>query len=144
MTLVGSNPSPDVLALTRSGVEVRGNVTDLELTAAYREARVAICPLRSGAGVKLKVVEAMHNCVPVVTTPVGVQGMPGIESIVDIGKETTALAAAACRLLADDALWRHRAEAQQAYVSARFSAEAVKTALTEAFAAAQPARAQAR
>jgi glycosyltransferase involved in cell wall biosynthesis len=144
LTLVGSNPSPDVLALTRSGVEVRGNVTDLELTAAYREARVAICPLRSGAGVKLKVVEAMHNCVPVVTTPVGVQGMPGIESIVDIGKETTALAAAACRLLADDALWRHRAEAQQAYVSARFSAEAVKTALTEAFAAAQPARAQAR
>ncbi len=137
LTLVGSNPSLEVLALMQPGVEVRGNVTDLELAAAYREARVAICPLRSGAGVKLKVVEAMHNAVPVVTTPVGVQGLPGIDSIVDVGEEASALAAAACRLLADDALWRQRADAQRGYVSARFSAEAVKTALTEAFATAE-------
>ena len=140
LAIVGSNPSLDVLALVQPRVEVRGNVTDSELAAAYREARVALCPLRSGAGVKLKVVEAMHNAVPVVTTPVGVQGMPGIESIIDIGEDATALAAAACRLLADDTLWQQRADAQRGYVSARFSAEAMRAALVEAFAAVQSAR----
>ena len=140
LAIVGSNPSRDVLALAQPRVEVRGNVTDSELAAAYREARVALCPLRSGAGVKLKVVEAMHNAVPVVTTPVGVQGMPGIESIIDIGEDATALAAAACRLLADDTLWQQRADAQRGYVSARFSAEAMRAALVEAFAAVQSAR----
>ena len=144
VTIIGSSPPLEVMTLAQPGVEVQGNVTDSELAAAYREARVALCPLRSGAGVKLKVVEAMHNAVPVVTTPVGIQGMPGIESIIDIGEDATALAAAACRLLADDALWQQRAEVQKAHVSARFSAETMRTALVKAFAAAQPARAQAR
>jgi GT2 family glycosyltransferase len=144
VTIIGSSPPLEVMTLAQPGVEVQGNVTDPELAAAYREARVALCPLRSGAGVKLKVVEAMHNAVPVVTTPVGIQGMPGIESIIDIGEDATALAAAACRLLADDALWQQRAEVQKAHVSARFSAETMRTALVKAFAAAQPARAQAR
>ncbi len=137
VTIIGSNPPLEVLTLAQPGVEVRGNVTDSELAAAYRMARVALCPLRSGAGVKLKVVEAMHNAVPVVTTRIGAQGLPGIDTIIDIAEEASTLAAATCRLLADDALWRHRAEAQQAYVSARFSAEAMKMALVEAFSATQ-------
>ena len=140
VTIIGSSPPLEVMTLAQPGVEVQGNVTDSELAAAYREARVALCPLRSGAGVKLKVVEAMHNAVPVVTTPVGIQGMPGIESIIDIGEDATALAAAACRLLADDTLWQQRADAQRGYVSARFSAEAMRAALVEAFAAVQSAR----
>ena len=124
--------------MAQVGVEVRGHVTDQELAAAYRMARVALCPLRSGAGVKLKVVEAMHNAVPVVTTGIGAQGLPGIDAIIDIAEEASGLAAAACRLLTDDGLWRRRAEAQQNYVSARFSAEAMRTALDEAFTAVQP------
>jgi glycosyltransferase involved in cell wall biosynthesis len=133
LSIIGSNPPLEVLALAQPGVEVRGHVTDSELAAAYREARVALCPLRSGAGVKLKVVEAMHHAVPVVTTSVGVQGLPGVDTLVDIAEDASGLAAATCRLLADDRLWRQRAEAQQDYVSARFSPEAMRTALVAAF-----------
>ena len=136
LTIIGSNPPLDVLTLAQPGVEVRGFVADQDLSAAYRKARVALCPLRSGAGVKLKVVEAMHNAVPVVTTGIGAQGLPGIDAIIDVAEEASGLAAAACRLLGDDGLWWQRAEAQQNYVSARFSAEAVRTALAEAFDAA--------
>ncbi len=39
-------------------------------------ARVAIIPLRQGAGVKLKVVEALREGLPLVTTPVGARGLP--------------------------------------------------------------------
>ena len=45
----------------------------------YRTARVAAVPLRYGAGVKLKVVEALREGLPLVTTSIGAQGMPGLE-----------------------------------------------------------------
>ena len=133
LTIIGSNPPLDVLALAQPGVEVRGHVTDQDLATAYRKARVALCPLRSGAGVKLKVVEAMHNAVPVVTTGIGIQGLPSIDTLVDIAEDASGLALAACQLLADDGLWQQRAKAQQNYVSAHFSPEAMRTALVEAF-----------
>ena len=41
-------------------------------------------PLRTGAGVKSKVVEALREGLPIVTTTVGAQGLPEIESIIAI------------------------------------------------------------
>lgn len=133
LTIMGSHPPPAVLALAGDGVEVRGFVPDAELAAAYRRARLAICPLRYGAGVKLKVVEAMSQGVPVVTTEIGAQGLPGLAEVCDIGTTTEAIAAAAARLLSDDALWLARAAAQTRYVADRFSPEAIRDALVAAF-----------
>lgn len=136
LALVGSNPSEAVQALAGDGVEVTGFVPDDELDRRYANARVAICPLRFGAGVKLKVVEAMHRGVPLVTTPTGAQGLEGIEAVCDVAEQPDAIATAVLRLLEDDALWTMRAEAQAGFVSSRFSADAVREALTAAFAAA--------
>ena len=49
-------------------ISVRANVSDAELRALYHTARVAAVPLRYGAGVKLKVVEALREGLPLVTT----------------------------------------------------------------------------
>ncbi|MBL6457600.1 glycosyltransferase [Belnapia sp. T6] len=140
LTIIGSNPTPAVLGLAGDGVEVRGFVSDEELAAAYAEARVALCPLRIGAGVKLKVVEAMHRGVPVVTTPVGAQGLPGLAEICDIAGTPEELAAAAVRLMTDDALWLSRAAAQTGYVADHFSPEAMRDALVAIFEEARAAR----
>jgi GT2 family glycosyltransferase/SAM-dependent methyltransferase/glycosyltransferase involved in cell wall biosynthesis len=134
LTILGSHPTSEVLALGGAGIEVRGFVPDEELAAAYARARVAVCPLRVGAGVKLKVVEAMHRGLPVVTTPVGAQGLPGLAEVCDVADDAAGLAAATVRLLTDDALWLRRAEEQAGYVAARFSPEALRDALAAAFA----------
>ena len=76
--IAGSNPPPDVLALAGDAVSVRANVSDAELRELYRTARVAAVPLRYGAGVKLKVVEALREGLPLVTTSIGAQGVPGL------------------------------------------------------------------
>jgi len=47
------------------------NVEDL-----YRQAKVSICPLLNGTGMKIKVVEAMKFGVPVVCTLRGIDGLP--------------------------------------------------------------------
>jgi GT2 family glycosyltransferase/glycosyltransferase involved in cell wall biosynthesis len=137
LAIVGSHPTPEVLALAGNGVDVTGPVSDEELGARYARARVAICPLRVGAGVKLKVVEAMQRGVPVVTTPVGAQGLPGLAEICDVGRTAAELAEATARLLSDDDLWLRRTAAQAAYVAERFSPEAMRQALDAAFAEAR-------
>jgi GT2 family glycosyltransferase len=134
LTIMGSHPPSEVLALAGRGIEVRGFVPDEELAAAYARARLAICPLRYGAGVKLKVVEAMAQGVPVVTTEIGAQGLPHLATVCDIAGTTETLADAAVRLLSDDTLWLERSATQTRYVAQRFSPEAIGRSLTAAFA----------
>jgi O-antigen biosynthesis protein len=54
-------------------VQVHGFVADLE--PVLRSVKLALAPLRYGAGVKGKINMAMSYGVPVVTTPVGAEGM---------------------------------------------------------------------
>lgn len=140
LALVGSEPTARVTALAGDGIEVTGFVPDDELARRYAAARVAICPLRFGAGVKFKVVEAMYRGLPLVTTPVGAQGLEGIESVCDVEDNGEAIAAAVIRLIADDALWTARSKAQVAFVASRFSPDAVRDALEAAFRAAADAK----
>ena len=121
LTIAGSNPPLDVQALASDAISVQANVSDARLSQLYRSARVAAVPLRYGAGVKLKVVEAMHAGVPLVTTSIGAQGLPEIADVAVISDEPAAFADAVCTLLMDDAAWSARAQAQVAYVTARYS-----------------------
>ena len=132
LAIVGCNPTDRVRALGGEAVLVRVNVSDAELASWYEAARVAAVPLRCGAGVKLKVVEALREGLPLVTTPVGAQGLPGLDAIVPVESRPEAFAAAVCALLTDDALWRQRAADQLAYAAARFHTEAFQTALLSA------------
>ncbi len=46
------------------------------LSSVYRKSAVFINPMRNGAGVKIKTLEAFANAIPVVSTEVGVEGIP--------------------------------------------------------------------
>jgi glycosyltransferase involved in cell wall biosynthesis len=80
LTLVGSNPVEAVLALrSEPGVEVSGTVDDVR--PYYAEALAAIVPLRLGGGTRLKILEAMAAGAPVISTPLGAEGLavtPGV------------------------------------------------------------------
>src|SRR6185369_10422535 len=62
--LVGSNPTDEIRHLAGDDIEVTGYVTDEQLLAFYEAARVAVVPLRMGAGMKGKVIEALHYGIP--------------------------------------------------------------------------------
>ncbi|MCC2674661.1 MAG: glycosyl transferase [Ramlibacter sp.] len=137
--LVGSNPSDEVRRLAGPDVEVTGFVTDAELQAFYRQARVAIVPLRMGAGMKGKVIEALHEGLPLVTTPVGAQGLEGLEAVACVSVDEGALAHGLVELLRDDTAWRRASSAQQAYMQGRFSLAAMQQALRLGMGHEQPA-----
>lgn len=74
LTIVGANPGPPVLALSKHwGVNITGMVPDVR--PYYRGALAAVVPLRSGAGTRLKILEAMAAGVPVISTPLGAEGL---------------------------------------------------------------------
>jgi GT2 family glycosyltransferase len=129
LSIIGSNPTAVVRALAGDGVAIFADVTDAELAAAYDRARVAVVPLRCGAGVKLKVVQALRAGVPLVTTQVGAQGLPGLSQIVTVEEDAALFAAAAVALLRDDAAWEKRSRQQVAFAQARFSRDAMTASL---------------
>lgn len=74
LTLVGSDPAPEVLALRGTeGLEVTGTVKDVR--PFYHHADIALAPLRMGGGTRLKILEAMAAGVPVISTAVGAEGL---------------------------------------------------------------------
>ncbi|THD07778.1 hypothetical protein B1806_14510 [Metallibacterium scheffleri] len=123
LSLVGSNPSADVRALQDERVEVTGFVTDAELAQRYAHARVAVAPLRFGGGIKGKVIEAMRHGVPCVTTSAGAQGLDGCDALAvcDAADDFTQHILG---LIGDDAEWRRRALAGQAFVHAHYTSDA--------------------
>jgi glycosyltransferase involved in cell wall biosynthesis len=136
LSIIGSNPTERIRALARDGIVVRANVTDAELEAAYDCARVAVVPLRFGAGVKLKVVEALRAGVPLVTTAVGAQGLSELSHAVAVEDDPASFANAVIALLQDAPLWQLRNRQQVAFAQARFSREAMTASLLAALASA--------
>jgi glycosyltransferase involved in cell wall biosynthesis len=74
LLLVGGNPSPELQALAGPPIEVTGRVPDLR--PYFEQALLFVSPLRLGAGIKNKVLEAMAMDVPVVATPLSCDGIP--------------------------------------------------------------------
>ncbi|KAF1689904.1 methyltransferase domain-containing protein [Pseudoxanthomonas taiwanensis] len=132
LSLVGSNPTDVVKGLAGRQVEVTGYVSDAELCRRYRQARVAVVPLRYGAGVKGKVVEALQNGLPLATTSVGAQGLPGLEQVAAVADDAVELAEAIARLLADDGLWRRRSREGARLARSLFSRQALTAQLLDA------------
>ncbi len=129
LSLVGSNPTAEVRALASAQVEVTGYVDDAELARRYRTTRVAVVPLRYGAGIKGKVVEALQQGVPLVTTSVGAQGLSGLPEVCAVADEAGDMAEALLRLLDDDAAWSAASTAGAHYAQSNFSRQALSTSL---------------
>jgi len=76
MTIVGTNPCKRTIADAYKTAQLFGRVEDLQ--PLYNQARVVICPLRFGAGIPLKLAEAMAHEVPNVISIAAAHGF-GIE-----------------------------------------------------------------
>jgi glycosyltransferase involved in cell wall biosynthesis len=77
LKIVGANPVPAVRALGEApGITVTGTVPDVR--PYYQDALAAVVPLRTGGGTRLKILEAMAAGVPVISTPLGAEGLAAV------------------------------------------------------------------
>ena len=73
VALVGAHPSKELLSRASENVLVTGYEEDLP--SWYARAKVAIVPILSGSGTRIKVLEAWSYGVPVVSTALGMEGL---------------------------------------------------------------------
>ena len=114
--VVGRDAPADIRALAVDGVTFAGWVADLD--DVYGRARIAIAPLRFGAGLKGKVGEAMSFGVPVVGTSIAVEGMQ-IEhgATAWVADNARAFAEGIVALYCDDELWARVSAAGRNHVT---------------------------
>lgn len=76
--IIGKSPSPEVVRLQEAypDIIVTGEVDDVKREMG--DAAVMIAPLLFGTGIKTKIVEAMSLGVPVVTNPIGSEGINAV------------------------------------------------------------------
>lgn len=123
LTVVGRDPHPELVRLgTDPNIHVTGFVDDLR--PYLNRAQVAINPLRVGAGMQNKVIEAMAMELPMVVTPVaneGIRATPEEHLIVRETPET--FADAVIELLQDPDRCRQMGSAARDYVVREWSWE---------------------
>lgn len=124
--VVGSRATEEIKALNdpENGILIHGFVSDEELRALYNRCRIVIVPLRYGAGVKGKVIEALYYGAPVVTTSVGAEGIPDAEQAMKIADTPEELSQTVLSLYDDTAALREMTEKAESYIRAHNSLDA--------------------
>jgi glycosyltransferase involved in cell wall biosynthesis len=140
--IVGSNLPDAVKKLACSNIVVHGFLSDQELTSLYKQVRLAVVPLRFGAGVKGKVVEALQQGLPVVTTSIGAEGLPEPDSVMHIADSVESFAEMVVEVVRHDSDTAAKLERYPAYIRDTFSKKVASQILVEDFGPAQRTQAK--
>jgi GT2 family glycosyltransferase len=129
--IAGANPTREVMELAGNGVVVLGLIEDLR--DLFDAARVFVCPLRVGAGVKGKVLSALSYGLPVVSTSVGLEGS-GLEEDVHalVADTPMQFVEKTLRVYNDSALWNQLSTNGQDLVQKEFSTKMGQRVLSHA------------
>jgi glycosyltransferase involved in cell wall biosynthesis len=116
VTLLGSNPTPEVQNLECDRIKVTGYVEDV--SPYFLTHRVFVSPLRYGAGMKGKIGQSLEYALPIVSTSIGTEGMGLIhEQNVLEANTTEGFAEEIVKLYQNESIWNHLAANSQKAIS---------------------------
>ena len=129
--IVGNKPTKEIKKLASKNIIVHGFLSDDELVEMYNNCRLAVVPLRYGAGVKGKIVEAAYYQIPMVTTPIGAEGMSTDENTMIVKESADDLANAILDIYEDFGTLREMSDNGKVFIEKYFSNAAVESVLTK-------------
>ena len=132
LTIVGRDDAPVARVLRHTpGVHLTGYVDDV--SPYYERARALVVPLRSGGGMRVKILETLARGLPVISTRIGYEGIDAVPGVHLLAADTPAdFAAEVQRAFRDDALLSELARAGRALVLERYDTEVVGAELRQA------------
>ncbi len=131
--IVGSNVPELVSSRKNTNVVVHGFLSDSDLEQLYSEVRLCIVPLRFGAGIKGKVLEAIQYNIPIVTTSIGAEGLPRAEDVMVIEDEPNSFARAVLSLYEEEKNAQIYCDAHHDYIERYFSQKKVDAVIKQYF-----------
>lgn len=140
LTIAGAKP--ENIASFRAGpegVNFTGFVEDLG--AVYRDTRIVCCPILSGGGTRVKILEAAAYGKPIVSTPLGAEGIEFAEGAeILLRNDARSFADACISLLQDENECRRLGNAARTAVKSRYERNNIITTLRTYIQAALPAK----
>jgi len=133
--IVGSNATDEIKALHNEakGIIFKGFVSEEGLKELYEKVRLVVVPLRYGAGVKGKVIEALYYNDPVITTGVGAEGIDNSYNQMLVADEPGDFVNKCVTLYNDKEALKNMSKAADDYVKNKHSIEAVWDIIREDF-----------
>ena len=131
--IVGANPPEEIARLESDSIKVAGFVSDAELDAYYQSCKLSVIPLRYGAGVKGKLIEAMYNQLPSVITPVAAEGIPEIENHVLIANDARQFADYIHLLYTNEKKWQEYSLKGRSLIKKFFSEKSASETMDDLF-----------
>jgi len=135
LSIYGASMTDEVKALACDAIHPIGYVKNI--ADCYDRHRIFIAPLRSGAGIKGKVLSALAHGIPCVLTPTAAEGI-GLRTGHDcfIAETPDQWATAIAELTRDDELWTTLAQNAQNYMRDAYSFSRGRTQMRAVFEAA--------
>lgn len=124
--VAGQKPVDSVSGLANGDtIIVTGKVADPR--EYYNRSAIAVAPIRFGGGTRVKILEAMAMGKAVVTTPIGVEGIPATDrEEMIIASDENDFAAGCVQLLGDRALRAEMGRKAREFVSKYFDASLIE------------------
>ncbi|MFB3778860.1 MAG: glycosyltransferase [Bryobacteraceae bacterium] len=132
LIVVGSDPPPPHSFHSLDHVELCGSVEDIrEPLGRYA---VLVCPVLSGSGVRVKLLEAFAAGIPVVSTRLGAEGLTGVDGeICRLADDASGFAAAVLSLFEQPHLAAAMAARARAEVEANWDIRRATARLTDSY-----------
>lgn len=125
--IVGSNVPEEIKALADDNFRVLGYLTDEKLSALYASVKLVAVPLRFGAGVKGKILEALYHSIPVVSTSVGLEGISDIDNVAVEANASQEFASMINRLVNEPDELISMSVKSKEFISANFSEDNIRS-----------------
>lgn len=129
--IVGSKPSEAIQRLASDNIIIKGFVSDEELQKLYSNCRIDIVPLRYGAGVKGKVLEALYNQIPLITTSIGAEGLSKTEDAYWIAEGAKEITELILRLYEDYEALKQKSDNAILFINNNFTLKRAKEVLSQ-------------
>jgi glycosyltransferase involved in cell wall biosynthesis len=131
--VIGSNITEKIKNIETDNIKILGYLNDFELDEYYNKCKICVVPLRYGAGIKGKLLEAMYKQIPVITTTIGAEGLPDIEECLVIEDNPEYFANKLINMYNDYKLLETLTENSHNYIMKYFTVENALNILKEDF-----------
>ena len=129
--VVGGKVPDKIQELNSEHIIIEGFMPDEELQKLYRNCRLAVVPLRYGAGVKGKVVEAAYFQIPLVTTSIGAEGIDATMGNMLVIDDAEQMAEEICRVYNDLDRLKEMSEAGEKLIRKYYTLEEAERVLRQ-------------
>jgi len=125
LNVIGSDVPDEIKKLEREDIKILGYLDDNILDEYYKNCKICIIPLRYGAGVKGKLLEAMYKQIPVITTTIGAEGLPNITECLLMEDNPNKFAETLVSMYNNNELLKNLTEKSYLYIMKYFTSENV-------------------